>query len=237
MQRAAGELAAGADECLDAQGHVLRQLLDREPAAEIVRNAVETAAMHDARAAGARERIVAQPHAIDELRLASEIDIVGAGLRAGGDEFLAVADVGPDRGDDHARRRRQLRQPRGIVGIGRQQRQCAAMLGDVSEPRAHHLELVGAAAGERPAQFGAAMPREVLRRQLAGETGRAEQYDIVRTLADHECRGWDGAAIITPAAAPPEADQGLKPRRPERTSVTRPFSSVTMRSSRLEPKL
>src|SRR3546814_20709626 len=51
MQGAARELSAGTHEALHAQRPIGWQLLHREQTAEIMRNAVKTAAMHDACAA------------------------------------------------------------------------------------------------------------------------------------------------------------------------------------------
>src|SRR3546814_4926270 len=69
------ELSAGTHEALHAQRHIGWQLLHREQTAEIMRNAVKTAAMHDACAAVTGAVVMTQPHRIDEFRLAGEIDI------------------------------------------------------------------------------------------------------------------------------------------------------------------
>ena len=73
--------------------------------------------------------VVLDPHPVDELRLAGEVDVVGPGRGAGGDQRLAVEGVGADGGDDDpgrlgdlahraARRRRRPRRSSGSGACG-----------------------------------------------------------------------------------------------------------------------
>ena len=64
-----------------------------------MRDRVEAAGVHDPRAGRDGTVVVLEVHPVDELRLAGEVDVVGARGRAGGDERLAVLQVGTDRGD------------------------------------------------------------------------------------------------------------------------------------------
>ena len=65
-----------------------------------MRDRVEAAGVHDPGAGALRGLVVRDVHPVDELRLTGEVDVVGAGLGAGGDERLAVREVGAD-GRDH----------------------------------------------------------------------------------------------------------------------------------------
>src|SRR6202007_2036772 len=97
--RAAGERAAGADEALELDRRILRQLLHRVERAEVVRDRVEAEGVHQARTGALRLLVMAQPHQIDELRLTGEVDVVGAGRGAGGNHRLPGVYVwtpGPD---------------------------------------------------------------------------------------------------------------------------------------------
>ena len=68
-----------------------------------MRDRVEAAGVHDPGAGRAAAVVVRDVHPVDELRLAGEVDVVGAGLGAGGHQRLAVSEVGADGGDHDAR--------------------------------------------------------------------------------------------------------------------------------------
>ena len=81
-------------------GPVGAELLDGEVGAEVVRDRVEAAGVHDPGAARLGGRVVGDVHPVHELGLAGEVDVVGAGRGARGDQRLAELLVGPD-GRDH----------------------------------------------------------------------------------------------------------------------------------------
>ena len=83
---AAGRPAAGPHEPLDAQWDALGQVLHGEVRAEVVRDGVEAAAVHQPGAGLGGRAVVPQVHQVDELGLAGDVGVVGAGLRAGGDQ-------------------------------------------------------------------------------------------------------------------------------------------------------
>ena len=100
VERAAGEHAGRADHAAQGDRLVGRQLLHGVVGAEVVRDRVEAAAVDDARAGFARTVVILQPHAVDELRLAGQVDVVGAGARTGGDQRLPELLVGTHGRDD-----------------------------------------------------------------------------------------------------------------------------------------
>ncbi len=124
MEGAPGERAAGPDEALDPQRDILGQLQDREQCAQVVRNRVKPAGVNEPRSAALGFGVIAEPHAIHELGLAGQIDVVSTGRRAGGDDRLSICDVGADRGDhDLGRCRPSPAAPRGRrVGLDQRQR-------------------------------------------------------------------------------------------------------------------
>ena len=65
-----------------------------------MRDRVEAAGVHDPGAGRRGGLVVGDVHPVDELGLAGEVDVVGAGRGAGGDQRLAELQVGPD-GRDH----------------------------------------------------------------------------------------------------------------------------------------
>ena len=100
VQGAAREGAADADEALELDRHTLGQRADGVERAEVIGDRVKAARVHELGAGALRLLVVAQPHEIDELGLAGEVDVVGAGGGAGRHHRLAVVDVGADGGDD-----------------------------------------------------------------------------------------------------------------------------------------
>ena len=109
---------------------------------------------------------------VDELALAGDVAVVGAGVGAGADQRLAAADVGADGRDDHLGPGREVGQGGGVIGVGHDQLDVGADLGP------DLLQLVEAAAGEGPAQAVGAVASEVLGGQCAGEARRAEEDDV-----------------------------------------------------------
>ena len=147
--------------------------------AEVVRDRVEAAGVHDPGAGRDGAVVVREVHPVDELRLAGQVHVVGAGLGAGGDQRLAVQQVGTDRGD-HDPGRLGDRAQRGVVGaVGLQQRQLGERRVDASPAGAHRLELALVAPGQRPAQAGGGVLGEVGGGELAGEAGGSEDDDVV----------------------------------------------------------
>jgi hypothetical protein len=119
---AAGELGVGPQLCGDGDRDVRWQVPNREQDAQVVGDRVEPAGVHDPRPTRARGRVVAQVHPVDELRLAGEVDVVGALPSAGRDQRLAVVQVGADGGDDDLGGRRDRAQRIGLADVGVQQR-------------------------------------------------------------------------------------------------------------------
>ncbi len=176
VERAARGGPARAHEALDLERHALRELLDGELRAEVVGDRVEAAGVHDPRAAGLGRRVVGEVHAVDELGLAGEVDVVGAGRGAGGDERLAVAQVRADRGDHDLGRLGQAAQRAGVGDVGLDH------LGVGRQATAQGRELLRVAAGQGPAGPGIGVGGEVLGGQRAGEAGGAEEDDVVRAV-------------------------------------------------------
>jgi hypothetical protein len=172
-----GGLPLRRDEAAHAQWRVLRQLFHREQRAEVVRDRVEAAGVHDPRAGLAGPRVVLHVHAVDELGLAGQVDVVGAMLGTGRDQRLPVLDVRANGGDHDARLRGQLFD-RGAVGdVGVKQRQVTA------QALTHGLELALVAPCKRDARRVGRIRREVRRGQATGEPGAAEHHDVVVALS------------------------------------------------------
>ena len=86
-----------------------------------MRDRVEAAAVDEAGAGPLRLGVVLDPHPVDELGLAGEVDVVGAGGGAGGDQRPAVERVGADGGDHDPGRRGDLGERGGVGGVGLEQ--------------------------------------------------------------------------------------------------------------------
>ncbi len=127
---------------------------------EVVRDGVEAAGVHEPGAGLDGPVVVGQVHAVDELGLTGQVDVVGAGVRARRDQRLAVPQVGADRGRDHPGRLGDRTQGRRVAGVGEQQRQVGQPRVDRGQPGADLLEPALVAAGQRPAAV------------LAGRCGR-----------------------------------------------------------------
>jgi hypothetical protein len=117
-------------------------------------------------------------HLVHELRLAGQVDVVGAGRGARRDHRLAEVQVRTDR-RDHEPGPVGAVLERHVVGlIGGEQRQVPERAVDRREMVAHPFQLVRVAPGQCPAEAGRSVAGEVLRGQPAGEPGRAEQDQI-----------------------------------------------------------
>ena len=119
-----------------------------------------------------RRRVVTHTGPVDKFRLASEVDVASAGLGTGGDDRLAVSEVRPDRGDDHAGRLGQARYGRLASDVGIED------LNVDTEPVAQRLQLAAVPPGDRPSGRARPARRQVFRRQGAGEACRAEHDDV-----------------------------------------------------------
>jgi hypothetical protein len=122
--------------------------------------------------------VVGHVHAVDELGLSGEVDVVGAGLGARGHERLAVAQVGPDGGDHDARPVGDVLERDVVIDVGREERQVAERLVDGHEVLTDALELGRVAPGQAPPQPLRRMPGEVLRGEAAGEARGAEENEV-----------------------------------------------------------
>ena len=169
-----GAARGAAPHLLDPQAHALERLtvaLHGLPLqhldAEIGRDRIETAAVHDARTARAGCGLMTQDHAPDPLHLAGEVAVVGAGRGAGGDQRLAVQRIGAHGRDHDAGGRAQLAQTLCIGGIDHDRGERGR-----TELRLQGLETGGRAAGDRPAQ--AAVRRTVAIEQVADEDAADE---------------------------------------------------------------
>ena len=188
VEGATGERARGADHApeLDRPGRV--ELLHGEERAEVVRDRVEATGMHDPGAGADRGLVVGEVHPVDELGLAGEVDVVGAGRGARGDQRLAVLEVGADRRDDDLRGRGHLGERGRVRGVGVEERQVRGRRVERREAIPHRRQLLRAATGQRPPQTGGRVLEEVLRGQATGEAGRTEEDDVVGavSIAGHE---------------------------------------------------
>ena len=123
--------------------------------------------------------MVRDVHPVDELGLAGQVDVVGAGGGAGGDERLAVLEVGADGGDHDLGRLRDgsAATPSSELSACSSGR-SAATASSFAEPVADRLELGLVATGQRPAQAVGRVLGQVLGGQLTGEAGGAEEDDV-----------------------------------------------------------
>ena len=181
--RAAGEGSAGADEALKLDRRVRRQLLHREQGAEVVGDRVKAAGVHQPGPGPLGLLVMAQPHQVDELRLAGEVDVVGAGGGAGRDHRLAVVDIGADGRDHDLRRLGQPAHRRRVGDVGHQQRPVG---GGGIDRRQARSRTASSLRRSRPASAHRVRPAggsEVFGGQCPGETGRAEDDDVVFALS------------------------------------------------------
>ena len=174
--------AADATEPLDRDRRVAPELIHRPQGAEVVGDRVEPTRVDEPRSARLGLAVVAQPHQVDELGLACDVDVVGPSRRAGRDNRLAVVDVRADGGDHDPRGLGHRPNRRAVADVGDHQRQLTELRPQGRQPEAQLLELRLAAPGQRPPRPVAGVLRQVLGREPADETGRPEQDDVVRPL-------------------------------------------------------
>ena len=142
--------------------------------------------MHQPRPALLGPAVVAQPHPVDELGLAGEVDVIGAGRGAGGDQRLAIERIGTDGADDDLGRLGDFQQPGSIRSIGDEQiGRRNARSENAGEGRADRLELAPVASDQSPAQAVRSILGEVASRQPAGKAGRAEERQVILPLRGH----------------------------------------------------
>ncbi len=171
MEGATGRAAATAKESVDLDRDTFGQLLDGELDAEVVRDRVEAAGMHDPRAGLDGSLVVADIHTVEELGLAGQVEIVGAGVGTSRHQRFAVLDVGTDR----------RRHDSGRLGQGLERLPVRDVRDD--DVLAESFELLAVASGNGPAEPRWRVLREILRGQCAGEPGRTEEQNVV--LAAH----------------------------------------------------
>jgi hypothetical protein len=145
--------------------------------AEVGRNRVEAAAVHDAGARFPGGLLVAVDHPPDPLRLAGQVAVVRARFGTGLDQRFAVQRVRPDGRDHDPRLAAERLERNGIARIGNYDRQACRFR---SERAAQPLQLLLGTAGQRPLE---AVVRPELRKQVAGEdladeTRRAEDGQV-----------------------------------------------------------
>ena len=169
----------GADAALDSADRRAEIFLGRlltEEHAEFERKRIEAAGKHDSGAARLRGGLMGIDHPAHPDRLAAEIEIIGAGGRAGRDQFAAIELIGADGGQHRFSLVDHRFQRRGIVGIGLDQ----SRVGRRADRIAHGCELVQVAPGHRPFRIGFSgiMRRKIFRDELAGEAGSAIDNDV-----------------------------------------------------------
>ena len=199
----------------------------QEVHAEVRRDRVEAAAVHDARAGFLRRLLVGVDHAADPLRLAGQVAVVRARLGADLDQRLAVERVRADGRDHDARVLAQPAQGVLVRGIRDQQRQLARLQ---AERAAQRCELRLGAPGHRPleAVVRAELLGEVAGEDLADEARRAEDDQVVAgavavaawgSLGQREALACHRIAPLTPSSRMPDQDpRACKSKPSTRTS-------------------
>jgi hypothetical protein len=108
-------------------------------------------------------------------RFAAQIEIVGAGRGAGGDQIGAVELIGPDRGQHRPGLREHRIQRRRIACISGYQRRVGRRADGVADSR----EFIQAAPGHGPGEVTAAVTRrQILGHKLAGKTAGTVDNDV-----------------------------------------------------------
>lgn len=187
-ERAAAQPALGRP---DAQPDAFQRLAEtlagvllQKPHAQVGRNRIEAAAVHDARAAGDSRVGVPVQHRAHPRHLAGQVAVVGAALGAGRDQLGAVQRVRSDRGQHDPRAIDHRVQRRAVVAVGLDQGQFVRAFAQLG---AHAFELVAAAPGQRPLQRArrAVARQQVVGDEPAGKAGRAHQHDIEFAFVAH----------------------------------------------------
>ena len=160
--------------------------------------------MHDPRAGLLGGVVVRDVHLVHEQRLAGEVDVVGAGLGARGDQRLAELHVGPDRRDHDLGARDHCVEGGAVRAVGLDQLEVGQGGVEGNELVAHRLQLAAVAAGQRPANSGRRVLGEVLRGESSREAGGTEQDDVEIAL----CRLPGRRHVSTLPLAEPHARSG-----------------------------
>ena len=182
------------------------ELLHREVGAEVVRDRVEAARVHDPGAGALGGGVVVEVHPVHELGLAGQVDVVGARLGAGGDERLAVLQVGADRGDHDLVRAATSAQPGGVRGVDDEQVELGQRRVDPRQAVAHLSSLSRlrpASAQRSPSGRCAARYSAV---SAAGEAGGAEDDEVEVTLAGAAMPPCSHSRVSAAPAVQPEDD-------------------------------
>ncbi|GAA3076111.1 hypothetical protein GCM10020254_20020 [Streptomyces goshikiensis] len=163
-QGAAGEEGVGAQEAVHAERDAFGELVHRVVRAEVGRDGVEAAGVDDAGSGLAGPGVVLDVRPVDELGLAGEVQVVGAGLGAGGDEFRAVPDVRADGGGQYPGGGGQFAQCPGVAGVGPQEGQVRAGRVEGGEAFAQPFQLSEVPARQGPSAVGGGRARRGTRR-------------------------------------------------------------------------
>lgn len=157
------------------RGPELPRAVGQHEHAEIGRDRVEPAAMHEAGARLPRPRVVVVDAAPNERHLPGDVAVVRAVFGGGARQPVTVFRVRPDGGDDDARGRDDALQRRGVSRVGEEEPHAAAASVEAIE---HLAQLALAPPRDRPGE-AAGVPREVLGDETPGEACCAEEDQIV----------------------------------------------------------
>ena len=183
--------------------------------AEVGRNGVEPAAMHDARAR-ARGHVVATVDAFpDEQHFTGQVRVVGARAGARLDERKPLTAVGPHRGRHYPGRARKRRHRCRVRRISHQQRPGRR---SSAEPRPDIGEPLRRPSREPDADAVWRMIGQIASHQPPDESGGAEHHHVQLTVSAHQ--------LILKTRAP--SDPG--PERP-------PAADLPVRARRMRPRL
>src|SRR5215207_4727896 len=224
-QGPAGRPPAGPHQSLYVDRHPFRQLLHGELHAQVVRDGVEAAAVHDPCPGLHRSGVVGEVHPVDELRLTGQVHVVRTGRCASGDQRLAVLDIGTDGRDDDPCGGCHRGERPGVVHVGLQQVHVGA------EPGTYGLQLGAVAPRERPAEAGWRVLGKVVGGQRTGEPARAEQDEVVLAVLHRRVPRSESARPPAPsgrdASARPRASMSATAARSVLGTVNRAPSSTS----------
>jgi len=134
------------------------------------------------RARVARGRVVPHIHGVDELRFTGQVDVVGARLGTGPDQWFTAFEVGADRGGQDPGPSGSSRDGGRILHIETDQRGLGERRVARRQPVADLSELGGVPPGQTPAESGRRLLGQVVGGQAAGEAGDADQDQIEVSL-------------------------------------------------------
>ena len=159
-----------------------------EEHAEFERKRIEAAGKHDPGAAGSRGGLVGVDHLPHPDRLAAEVEIVGAGGRAGRDQLGAVELIGPD-GRQH---RGWSARPWPSAKPDRRRRRRSGRCRRARRSRRARRRVFPGCARPSPISDAPAaiMRREIFGDQLPGEAGGAIDDDVEFRRRLHDQIPW-----------------------------------------------